>query len=81
MDVVDARACGDDGIGDVVLLVMRLVGVVENRVTPGSAATSYLYQVVSGTQTVGSPMPLTGLLPLAEQTTIHDWIQQGALDN
>jgi hypothetical protein len=52
-----------------------------NRITAGNAAASYLYQAVSGTQTVGSPMPLTGTLPLSEQTTIHDWIQQGALDN
>jgi hypothetical protein len=48
-------------------------------IKPGNAAGSYLYQVVAGKQTVGSPMPL-GRAPLPQKDiqTIYNWIQQGA---
>ena len=45
----------------------------------GNAAGSYLYQVVAGKQTVGSPMPLgRAPLPQKDMQTIYNWIQQGA---
>ena len=55
-------------------------GVVNGPVIkPGNAAGSYLYQAISGKQTVGAPMPL-GRPPLsaADQRVIFNWIQSGA---
>jgi Planctomycete cytochrome C len=55
-------------------------GVVNGPVIkPGNAAGSYLYQVVTGKQKVGQPMPL-GRAPLPQKDiqTIFNWIQNGA---
>jgi hypothetical protein len=55
-------------------------GVVNGPViTPGNAAGSYLYQAISGKQTVGARMPLSRA-PLGQKDigTIYNWIQQGA---
>ena len=53
------------------------------RVVAGDALTSFVYQKISQTTPpCGSRMPF-GLAPLsvADQMTIFDWINQGALDN
>lgn len=55
-------------------------GVVNGPVIkPGDAAGSYLYQAITGKQTVGAQMPL-GRAPLstADIRTIYNWIQGGA---
>jgi hypothetical protein len=55
-------------------------GVVNGAVIkPGDAAASYLYQAISGKQTVGARMPLSRA-PLAQKDigTVYNWIQQGA---
>jgi hypothetical protein len=55
------------------------------RVRPGSFATSSLYHRVAGIA-CGARMPYSFPIPLdtlttAEQNTIRDWIDQGAMDN
>lgn len=54
------------------------------RVDPGSSTTSVLYRLVSGT--CGPRMPFSAFGPgdtlsAAQQDTIRDWIDQGALNN
>ncbi len=54
------------------------------RVTPGSPLTSLIFQRITGTQTVGSPMPLGGQLSVADPAAtalIERWILQGAPNN
>jgi len=54
------------------------------RVVPGSPLTSVIFQKITGTQTVGSPMPLGGQLSVddpAATALIERWILQGALNN
>jgi hypothetical protein len=54
------------------------------RVTPGSPLTSLIFQRITGTQTVGSPMPLGGQLSVADPAAtalIERWIRQGAPNN
>jgi Planctomycete cytochrome C len=56
------------------------VGPVNGAVIkPGNAAASYLYQAITGKQTVGAPMPL-GRAPLPQKDIriIYTWILQGA---
>ena len=57
---------------------------VRARVVPGSPLTSLIFQKITGTQTVGSPMPLGGQLSVddpAATSLIERWILQGALNN
>lgn len=54
------------------------------RVVPGSPFSSLIFQKITGTQTVGSPMPLGGQLSVddpAATALIERWILQGALNN
>lgn len=54
------------------------------RVVPGSPLASTIFQKITGTQTVGSPMPLGGQLSVddpAATALIERWILQGALNN
>lgn len=52
------------------------------RVDPGQPQTSWLYLKLTGTQTVGDPMPYGGLpLPAATVELVEQWIVEGALDN
>ena len=50
------------------------------RVFPNDADNSVLYRKVAGT-TCGSRMPVGGSLLQTEINLIHDWINQGALNN
>lgn len=57
---------------------------VRARVVPGSPLSSLLYQKITGTQTVGAPMPLGGQLSVDDAPAtalIETWIRQGALNN
>jgi len=52
------------------------------RVTPGSAANSYLIHKLEGTNTAGSRMPLGGpFLDTGTMARIKSWIANGAPDN
>jgi mono/diheme cytochrome c family protein len=50
-------------------------------VIPGDAENSLLAQKLLGTQTSGSMMPTSGLLPSSEIQVILDWITAGAKNN
>jgi hypothetical protein len=51
----------------------------EKLVTPGNSAMSILYSKVSAPNPVcGARMPLGSALPATDQTTIKDWIDEGA---
>jgi hypothetical protein len=65
----------------------NLVGVTATeidlpRIDPFALQTSWLYRKITGTQTVGEPMPW-GAFPLPEATValVEQWILEGALDN
>jgi hypothetical protein len=47
-------------------------------VSPGDAAASVLYQKLMGTQTVGDPMPPSGMLAAADTDAVLAWITSGA---
>lgn len=52
------------------------------RVVPGDLDASVLWHKVSGSDTYGLNMPPNGtFLSAQEVQTIHDWIEQGALNN
>ncbi|MBZ0204964.1 MAG: hypothetical protein K8H89_01475 [Flavobacteriales bacterium] len=52
------------------------------RVVPGDLDASVLWHKVSGSDTYGLNMPPSGTpLSFQELQTIHDWIEQGALNN
>lgn len=52
------------------------------RVDPGDPTNSWLYRKLTGTQTVGDPMPLGAFpLPAATVAVVQQWILEGALDN
>lgn len=50
-------------------------------IVPGDLEGSLLAQKVLGTQTIGGPMPPTGLLDEGDRQIILDWIAAGAPDN
>ena len=63
----------------------NLVGVASagdpnfERVTAGDPDNSVIHKKITGTQNVGSQMPLNGGdLPAMDVQTINDWITQGA---
>jgi hypothetical protein len=60
-------------------------GGVAYRVLPGDPADSYIYLKITGTAPAGTQMPPPTqndpLDPNGPIKIIHDWIQQGALDN
>jgi hypothetical protein len=54
------------------------------RVVPGNPTMSLLFQKITGTQSVGAPMPLGGQLSVddpAATALIERWILEGALNN
>jgi hypothetical protein len=54
------------------------------RVVPRNPAASLLYQKITGTQSLGGPMPPGGQLSVADPAgtaLIEGWILQGALNN
>ncbi len=50
-------------------------------VVPGDLTASLLAQKILGKQTIGTVMPMSGALPLAEIQPILDWIAAGAPNN
>jgi Planctomycete cytochrome C len=50
-----------------------------NRVEPGEAAASFLYQRLA--DTTGAGMPPSGPLPLSTREMVAEWINDGANDN
>jgi hypothetical protein len=56
--------------------------VPQLRIVPGDASASVLWHKVSGSPSYGLTMPPNGTTLNAEDLqTIHDWIEQGALNN
>jgi mono/diheme cytochrome c family protein len=53
----------------------------EPVVVPGDPTGSLLAQKILGTQTLGTVMPMSGALPMAEIQPILDWIAAGAPEN
>jgi hypothetical protein len=92
--IFDLNCVGCHGLGGLAGLDLRagfsraaLVGVTATeidlpRVDPGSPQTSWLYLKLTGTQTVGDPMPFGGFpLPAATVALVEQWIVEGAHDN
>ena len=92
--IFDANCAGCHGLGGAADLDLRpgfshasLVGVTATeidmpRVDPGQPPTSWLFLKITGTQTVGDPMPPGGSrLPESTLDLVAQWIVEGALDN
>lgn len=92
--IFDANCTGCHGSGGFAGLDLRagfshasLVDVTATeidlpRVDPGDPTNSWLYRKLTGTQTVGDPMPYGAFpLPAASVALVEQWILEGALDN
>jgi hypothetical protein len=92
--IFELHCVGCHGVGGIAGLDLRagfshasLVNVTATeidmpRVAPGQLQTSWLYLKLTGTQTVGDPMPVGGFpLPEATVDLVQQWIVEGALDN
>jgi hypothetical protein len=75
---LDLRAA----VGRAALVNAAATGYSGSRVVPGAPHTSVLYQKIEGDPATGARMPFGGAaLSAGERSLIHDWIEQGALDN
>lgn len=75
---LDLRASATPGS----LVNVAASGYAGSRVVPGDPHVSVLYLKVEGDASTGARMPFGGAaLSPAQRTLIHDWIEQGALDN
>lgn len=75
---LDLRAAATPGS----LVNVASVGYAGTRVVPGDPHTSVLYLKVEGDASTGARMPFgRAALAPALRLLIHDWIEQGALDN
>ena len=68
--------------GTAALVNVAAAGYAGLRVAPGDPLASVLYRKLEGDPATGARMPFGGAaLPPAQRQLVHDWIEQGALDN
>ena len=75
---LDLRASGSRAA----LVNVAAAGYAGLRVAPGDPLASVLYRKLEGDPATGARMPFGGAaLTPAQRQLVHDWIEQGALDN
>jgi mono/diheme cytochrome c family protein len=75
---LDLRAA----VGRAALVNVAATGYPGARVVPGDPHLSVLYRKIEGDPATGTRMPFGGAaLSAGERLLIHDWIEQGALNN